>query len=633
MGGMQILQETYQKAKLYVGRVDPKGCILLPIAHSTQNAQIEIVLGLNGAFKSARKVEKAEAVTIIPVTEDSGSRSSGIAPHPLCDKLCYVAGDYEKYCDKEKAAEFYQKYIDQLEKWVQSGCHNYVKAVYDYIKKQSLIQDLVKCGVLLLDDKGKVDKAIKIETIAQPDAFVRFRLQDEEILGLGEIWREQAVYEDYKQYYLRQLQKVDLDYITGEYMACSDKHPSKIRNSADKSKLISANDDNGFTYRGRFKTKEEAVSVGYVSSQEAHNALRWLIERQGYKHYDMCVVTWNPEDEEVPDWLKCDTYDIAYARQEDFPADFSENYADQVKKAIKGRYSCFENPAKQIVVMALDAATTGRLSMTYFQQMQGSGFLNNLIYWHSSCCWRMSYKKGEIYWNKPMAPTPEDIARAAYGIERNGLLDVYDSKLMKEILKRLTPCIIAGRSIPKDIVKAAFENACRPQAFESHNRRKILEIACALIRKESKDRNKNKRGEFESMSLNYENHSRDYLYGRLLAVAHKLEYDTYTDEEKGKRLTNAERYRAMFIKNPKRTWINITKKLQPYERKLSPKVQVIYQKKFQEIYDAFEDGDYSANGKLGEQVLLGYHCQLSELWNYKGNPTEEKQIIGGIDNE
>lgn len=632
MGWLQVAQETYHKARDYVGKVDPKGCILLPIAHSTQNAQIEVVIGLNGQFKSARKVEKTEAVTIIPVTADSGSRSSGIAPHPLCDKLCYIAGDYEKYCVKEKATEFYQRYIEQLEQWVKSGCHSYVKAVYDYLKKQSLIQDLVECGVLLLNNKGKLDDTIKIDIAAQPDAFVRFRIQDEEILGLGEVWREQAVYEDYKQYYLSQLTEKDLDYITGEYVICTDKHPSKIRHSADKSKLISANDSTGFTYRGRFKTKEEAVSVGYVSSQEAHNALRWLIERQGFKSYDMCVVTWNPEDEEVPDWLKGDTYDVAYGGQEVSLADFSEDYAGQVSKAIKGRYSYFDNPKKEIVVMALDAATTGRLSVTYFQQMIGSDFLDNLIYWHTSCCWRMSYKKGDIYWNKPMAPTSEDIIRAAYGVERNGFLEV-DKKLMKEMLQRLTSCIIGGRSISIDIVKAAFENACRPEVYGSYNRTKILEVACALIRKKNQDRNKNMRGEYESMSLNMHNHGRDYLYGRLLAVAHKLEYDTYTEDERGKRLTNAERYRNMFIKNPTRTWMDIEKKLQPYEKKLNPGLKVIYQKKFQEICDAFKDDDYSKKGKLGEQVLLGYHCQLSELWNYKGKDTEEKQILGGVENE
>lgn len=136
MGWIQDLYKTYQKAEAQVGIEDEKGCILLPIAHSTQNAQLEISVDLDGNFKGARKVEKAEAVTIIPVTEDSGSRSSGIAPHPLCDKLCYVAGDYSEYFTKKNVDTYYQAYKEQLKKWVEAGCHPYVKAIYQYIVKK-----------------------------------------------------------------------------------------------------------------------------------------------------------------------------------------------------------------------------------------------------------------------------------------------------------------------------------------------------------------------------------------------------------------------------------------------------------------------------------------------------------------
>ncbi|WP_077610084.1 type I-C CRISPR-associated protein Cas8c/Csd1 [Clostridium sp. Marseille-P2415] len=622
MGYMQVLHETYDKSRAYVGRMDQKGCILLPIAHSTQNAQLEIVIGMSGEWKSARKVEKAEAVTIIPVTEDSGTRSSGIAPHPLFDKLCYIAGDYEKYSSKKKAAEFYQAYMDQLEEWVQAGCHVYVKAIYSYVKKGQLIEDLVKAGILILTEAGMLREDVKIEGIVQTDAFVRFRIQDENVPGLGEVWKEQNVYDNYVNYYLKEFEKSGLDYITGQYLPCSEKQPSKIRNSADKAKLISANDSSGFTYRGRFTSKEEAVCVGYVPSQEAHNALRWLIERQGYRSYGMCVVTWNPEDEEVPDWLKDDTYDLAYAGQDILPPDLGEEYAQKIKLAIRGRYSKFEDPAKEIVVMALDAATPGRLSVTYYQQMRGSDFLNHLIYWHCSCCWIMSYKKAEAFWNKPMAPVPEDIVKAAYGVERNGLLQV-DDKLMEDTLKRLMPCIVEGRSLPKDIVKSAFESACRPQAFGIYNRRKILEITCALIRKESQDRSKNKKGEFDSMSLERTNHDRDYLYGRLLATAHKFEYDTFTEAERGSRETNAERYRSRMVINPHKTWLMIDGRIQPYKRKLKIGLQVRYQKEFQDIYDMFKPGDFTAPGKLGVGFLIGYNCELSELWNWKNVSTEE----------
>ena len=74
---------------------------ILPISHSTQNAQIEVVIDERGNYKDARSVDKKEALTIIPVTEDSGTRSSGIAPMPLADKLKYIAGDYSLYSQEE----------------------------------------------------------------------------------------------------------------------------------------------------------------------------------------------------------------------------------------------------------------------------------------------------------------------------------------------------------------------------------------------------------------------------------------------------------------------------------------------------------------------------------------------------
>ena len=64
----------------------------------------------------AEKVEKEDAVTIIPVTEDSSSRGAGINPHPLADKLIYIAGDYPKYADVKKSdnSDYYNAYIESL---------------------------------------------------------------------------------------------------------------------------------------------------------------------------------------------------------------------------------------------------------------------------------------------------------------------------------------------------------------------------------------------------------------------------------------------------------------------------------------------------------------------------------------
>lgn len=620
MGYMQILHETYEKSREFVGKKDERGFILIPIAHSTQNAQIEIVLGLSGEWKSARKVEKAEAVTIIPVTEDSCSRSSGITPHPLFDKLCYLAGDYAAYCHRKKANEFYPAYLEQLERWVKAGCHEYVTAIYTYLKKGRLICDLVETGILVLNESGLLDDDVKIEGIIQEDAFIRFRIQDEGVMGLGEVWREPALYNNYIEYYLKQLDKIDLDYITGDYLPVSEKHPSKIRNSGDKAKLISSNDSSGFTYRGRYALKEEAVSIGYVPSQQAHNVLRWLIERQGYRRYEMCVVTWNPELEQVPDWVQGNTLDIAYGGQEEPMLNLSDNYADQVSLAVQGRYSQFQDPSKQIVVMFLESGTLGRLSVTHFQQMKGSDFLNYLIYWHTSCCWPMSYLKTNLPGDFPIAPEPVDIIRAAYGVERNNLLQV-DERLMKDALRRLMPCIIKGKRIPKDMVNSAFENAIRPMQYGNYNRRKVLDIACALIRKYSQDRS-NKKGEYENMSLDRTRDVRDYLYGRLLAVYHKMEYDTFTEEERSRRETNAERYCSLMVRDPQKTWMILEKNIKPYRRKLALKSQIYYDKELQQISDLF-DPNIKKVGKLKQEFLIAYNCQLLDMWKSKKTYEEE----------
>ena len=99
----RTLAETYDVYADLAGVVKNEQAVLLPISHSTFNAQIELTIDEDGNFRGAKKLEKGkDAVTIIPVTEDSAARSSGIAPHPLCDKLCYIAGDYALYTGDEK---------------------------------------------------------------------------------------------------------------------------------------------------------------------------------------------------------------------------------------------------------------------------------------------------------------------------------------------------------------------------------------------------------------------------------------------------------------------------------------------------------------------------------------------------
>ncbi|HJJ98251.1 MAG TPA: type I-C CRISPR-associated protein Cas8c/Csd1 [Methanocorpusculum sp.] len=107
MSWVSRLCETYDNCSGDVLSADITGDTLplLPIGHTTQYAQIEITLDDQGNFLRARALEKSEANTIIPCTEKSAGRTSGLSPHPLFDKLHYIAGDYSEYVP-EKESEF-----------------------------------------------------------------------------------------------------------------------------------------------------------------------------------------------------------------------------------------------------------------------------------------------------------------------------------------------------------------------------------------------------------------------------------------------------------------------------------------------------------------------------------------------
>jgi hypothetical protein len=80
MSWIQKLYETYNNCQSMVG-VESNGneVPLVPISHTTQKAQVEIVIDGNGNFRRARVIPKDEARTIIPCTEKSGGRTSGEA--------------------------------------------------------------------------------------------------------------------------------------------------------------------------------------------------------------------------------------------------------------------------------------------------------------------------------------------------------------------------------------------------------------------------------------------------------------------------------------------------------------------------------------------------------------------------
>lgn len=647
MNWIKELCDLYDKNKHLAGKIKigryQEPLILLPIFHTTVKAQITAAINEEGEFVGAEEVSEEDSITIIPVTEKSASRTASPVPHPLCDNLKYIAGDYMKYVILNKGKDtshIYQMYMKQLEKWVKSPfAHPKAIAIWKYLTKESLMKDLIFTGILKADEEGYVRNDIKIQKIPQPDVFVRFRVESdwdswESIMDAGRkeesspCWLDCSLHDKYIGYCRSVKKQQGLSYLTGEVTEIAYLHPKKIRNEGDAAKLISANDKDYFTFRGHFADKEEAFAIGYEDSQKAHNALKWIIRKQGRTWNGLTVVTWEPDLKELPDWgmdtdTVCDAYEASdwfdiEEETEDTYMGTNEADAARFQNAISG-YGKKLNYNSNIILMAFDAATTGRLAVMECQSLKTSIYLENLRHWYQDCGWLHPKFKNKTYHQYYGMAGIRDIANILYGVESKEGLSIKgaNDKMYAEVCKRLIPCIIFRRPIPKDMVRLAMQRASSPVTYEkSYNWERTLALACSFIKKREIEKSKHKTDkEVWTMSLNKESHDRNYLYGRLLALADRIEYRTF---EKGEdRETNGKRFMNAFSQQPFRTWKVIEERIQPYYMKLVVHERKHYRDLMDEIIWLFEEGEFEKNDALNGLYLLGFHNQSYDLKNKK----------------
>jgi len=423
MSWIEKLYQTYNNCLNEVGNVEDDEKHLLPICHTTQNAQIKVYIDGHGNFDRAEIVPRDRASTITPCTEKSGSRA-GIKPvnHPLFDKLQYLAGDFENYGGEVTSGfsndqtEPHTSYMKMLSEWCASSYnHPKVESVLNYLKKGNLIQDLVACKILFVDGNeklsnqwdGEEEKPEIFKLLPggsdskgnpkpwQSDAFVVFSVN---IPGDSQsnLYEDISVWKSWADYYSSMKSKKDICFVDGEDSFIADQHPAKIRNAGDKAKLISSNDSSGFTYRGRFTSDTEACTIGFDVSQKAHNALRWLIAKQGFRDGDLAVVAWAVSGVDIPDpWLN--TADLFGSAVETLETDSISYTAQQIGIALSrmiAGYSAQLGPTDDVILMGLDSATTGRMAITYYRELSGSDFLARVKSWHEQCAWAQKRTKG-----------------------------------------------------------------------------------------------------------------------------------------------------------------------------------------------------------------------------------------------
>lgn len=595
MGLLQRAIETYDASAALAGVYREGHEPLAPISHITANAHIEIRLNEQGKFRGARLLTKKEGRTVIPVTEKSGGRTSGLAAHPLCDQIKYVAPDDE---------EAHDLYLRELCAWEESDyAHPILSAVRAYVEGKTIITDLLNCGII------KANTVHEDKTIKQ---MIRWRVdgcEPEE----PDCWKNKKLFSLFQDYYDSVICDRDhvLCMVSGKNDLTVLQHPSGIIAKPFKAKLISFNED-GFTYRGRFIEDWQAATVGYIASQKAHNALRWLAADQGVREgaSTRTFLCWNPEGKTIPRPMR--RVRSAEAEPVRKPSEY--------KKQLQGTLLSFRKDHQlkdtdRAVLVSLDAATTGRLAVTYYNEIGLGTFLRRMEDWDGHCCWYAG-KLGI------QAMSLLDIVDCAFGVERDKKLTT-DGNILGQHLQRLLHCKMDGGIFPLDILRALTQRASSPLGYEKANWRRILRTACAALQKYRYD---TKQGGNE-MAWALDKKNRSFQYGRLLAAMERLEEDYYSKTQEG-RQTNAIKYMSEFKRRPFTVFERVNQHLQlAYLGRVEPWQAARYKRLVGEIVGILREfPEEELNRPLEDIYLMGYELQRNAFFtkNDTDDNTEEE---------
>jgi|GEM_PF-377305 len=613
MGLFQKAVETYNRMEGLAGaESEERRAVLAPVGFITTGVKIAITLTENGEFVKAEhiadtftdnkgKTQKREKKIIIPATEKSAGRTSSSAkftPHPLCDKLMFICPEYK---------ESYAAYLSQLEEWCNSeyACSE-IKAILEYVKKGTVRADVASAY-------GK--KAVK------DTDFVCWRVLSDNCDEPEEVWKNQTVINSYINYCQSKADASSekaLCYVSGEFVTSAQQHLKGVVSYLPSAKLISANDKENFTYRGRFTDDAEALTMGFISSQKAHNALKWIISNDGFSFGSRLIVCWNPKGKKTLN----PTVSLfpKFSGTEENPT--PTNYRDILAKTVLG-YKKELDLTDETVTAIFDASrpNSGRLAVCYYSEMAAYDFLERLRFWDETAAWIHP-----VY--GVTSPALKNIVDAAYGVlrkENEMQKTETDEKVLSEAMQRLLLCRLERSPFPADIMRCAVQKCSSLQLYDndgkSKNRNEQLFTTCAIIKKYRYDRFK----EEWIMALEPEKKNRSYQFGRLLAVLEKAERDAFDSDEK--REPNAMRMQTLFVKRPMYAAKLIIEQLKnAYYPRLKPGARNYYDRLIGEIMLVISGCPEGETGKpLGEEYLMGYYLQKNALYTKKNNDNNESE--------
>jgi len=669
-----------------------------PLSTTTVNNSTKPLLVVSidaeGTFKSVRLIpKKAKSeplnVFVIPVTEASLNRT-GPCPNPLFDQYAYLKGEGNKF----------ELYLAELAK--RKDLSREFNAVYLYLSKRTLAQDIDRLAPKEVKPALKDDSYVLFEVELPGETNPRLwenetlmecwhnyykgmcekaASKEQELAGaVKDEEREIAQLESEKAHCKDKTRKKELqtlikdkknkkglvakelkeamdgtvfcqDMISGNRAISAISHPKKIVNAAGNAKLISDNDKENFTYRGRFSTSREAFAVSYDSSQRAHQFLRYIACERGIKCDSQVIVTFtipqSKEDSYLPQPPVSDSDDL-WSEMPELPSVDANvglasgtgfDFSNALRKAIEGyRIDPVLRAGRHAptMIVILDAATTGRLSITFYREMTREDYLKKLQDWHDTCRWQFIRIIKDEKGNKidaikyTGAPSIDAIITCVYGSARGK--DTGYNKMKKRARETMVRCIFDNSSFPRNFLIQAVRRASAPLANSVINSKfnrsafmQNISVACALVNKSLKDEGKEPYG----MSIEQERNDRDYLYGRLLAAADKLEEYALFKKGNKRQETAAIRYMQIFSQKPYSTWNTIHQTLVPYIQQVKNSLAF---SELQQIHGKFQEGDFENDAPLSGAYLLGYYCErayieqkVSEISNKNNDKTEESK--------
>lgn len=673
MNPLSSLLETYQLAEKsglvdqHLGETDP---ILLPIFHDSKKSKgedaIEVLLNEKGEFLGARFFPK-DVYLEFPVSELSIGRSSGVAPHPLVDKLLYLS---KSISVAQKKEVHHQVYLEQLETWAKYETTHpqpLLRSIVTYLLNpdNDIFQDILPA--LFGQDYrnlggGYVEQIVekKSKKYNFAEIFASFSVEfSDPMIGTRTVTKDRDLHQHHIQHILEGLKDKDPGHcdISGEEIYLTSKHRGLMGNAK-----VVGESNHYEVYRGRFSNGSDLIHIGLINSQKIFLMLKYFLENKDNGHYlnsGSYLINWfnhdiKNENNFQPDNLNTSNNLLTGMPTSEQVSEPNYNFGGMVAKKFatmicgNGKFSLDEISYQ---IMLLEKTSNGRIAIKYFRKFPGSQLAENLGHWYQSLGWPV-YKMQEQAYSLYVPPI-FGIVNTLYGEEQENspfftILGDRNKAIAGHITENLISSVMERKPIPADLAAKAGRNAKNRSHYKKHWPIQF-QMDCIILQKYLKDLpQQHPKHLKEDKNLAYLDETcseRSYLYGRLLAVYDKIEKDAQfsrksaqTDQKEISqtnpaydRETNAARLWTAFMDRP--TIINrtLSTKIQPYLSRLKalkPKTASYYEKLMGELISRiYEAKKTDSKEALDEMFLFGYYGQTQAFYqnNKKDNNKEENQ--------